>query len=41
MLQNMESNFELLSELTDIETIAVNFSIRERRQLRARFGGRR
>ena len=41
MLQNMESDFELLSELTDIETIAVNLSIRERQQLRAQFGGRR
>jgi len=41
MLQDMESDFELLSELTDIETIAVNLSIRERQQLRAQFGGRR
>jgi len=29
MLQNMESDFELLSALTDIETIAVNLSIHE------------
>jgi hypothetical protein len=41
MLQNMASDFELLSALMDIETIAVNLSIRERQQLRAQFGGRR
>ena len=41
MLQNMPSNFELLSELTAIEIIAVNLSIRERRRLQAQFGGRR
>jgi len=29
MLQNIERDFELLSELTDIETIAVNLSIHE------------
>jgi hypothetical protein len=34
-------DFELLGELTDIEIIAVNLSIRERQQLRQRFGGRR
>ncbi len=37
----MPSDFELLSELTAIEIIAVNLSIRERRQLQAQFGGRR
>ena len=37
----MESDFELLGELTDIEIIAVNLSIRERRRLKERFGGRR
>ena len=37
----MASDFELLSELTAIEIIAVNLSIRERRQLQVQFGGRR
>jgi hypothetical protein len=37
----MGSSFELLGELTDIEIIAVNLSIRERRRLREQFGGRR
>jgi hypothetical protein len=37
----MESHFELLSELTDIEIIAVNLAIREQRRLQAQFGGRR
>jgi hypothetical protein len=37
----MESDFELLSELADMEIIAVNLSIRERRRLQAQFGGRR
>ena len=37
----MEKDFELLSDVTDIEQIAVNLSIRERRRLQARFGGRR
>lgn len=41
MLQDMGSDFELLSELTAIEIIAVNLSIRERRQLRDQIGGRR
>ena len=41
MLQDMGSDFELLGELTAIEIIAVNLSIRERRQLRDQFGGRR
>jgi hypothetical protein len=37
----MGGDFELLSELSNIETIAVNLSIRERQRLRAQFGGRR
>lgn len=37
----MGSDFELLGELTDIEIIAANLSIRERQQLREQFGGRR
>ena len=34
-------DFELVSELTEIETIAVNLSIRERESLKERYGGRR
>ena len=41
MLRSMGSDFELLGELTAIEIIAVNLSIRERQQLRDRFGSRR
>ncbi len=41
MLQDMGSDFELLGAFTDIEIIAVNLSIRERRRLREQFGGRR
>jgi len=41
MLQSMGSDFELLGELTTIEIIAVNLSIRERQQLRDQIGGRR
>ena len=37
----MANDFELLSELTQIELVAVNLSIRERRKLQAQFGGRR
>ena len=37
----MERDFELLSDVKDIEPIAVNLSIRERKRLRARFGGHR
>jgi hypothetical protein len=37
----MEQDFELLSQLTDIEIIAVNQSIRELRDLKERFGGKR
>jgi len=37
----MGSDFELLGELMDIKSIAVNLSIRGRQQLRHRYGGRR
>jgi len=37
----VESGFELLGEIRRSETIAVNLSIRERKNLEARFGGRR
>ena len=37
----MTEDFELLSEVTRIEVIAVNLSIRERKRLQAQFGGRR
>jgi hypothetical protein len=34
-------DFELVGELTAVETIAVNLSIRERESLKTRYGGRR
>jgi hypothetical protein len=34
-------DFELVGELTNVETIAVNLSIRERESLKERYGGRR
>ncbi len=34
-------DFELIGELTAIETIAVNLSVREHDSLKARYGGRR
>jgi len=34
-------DFELLNEITHIERLAVNLSIRERKNLKAQFGGRR
>jgi len=34
-------DFQLLGDVEDIEQIAVNLSIRERKKLKARFGGRR
>ena len=37
----MNHYFELIVEITDIETIAVNLSIRELKRLKAQFGGRR
>jgi len=36
----MNKDFELISEITEVETIAVNLSIREREKLKAHFGGR-
>jgi hypothetical protein len=41
MLYRMGSDFELLGELTAIESIASNLPIRERHRLREQFGGRR
>jgi hypothetical protein len=37
----MRSDFELLSEITTIEVISVNLSIRELARLRTAFGGKR
>ena len=37
----MEIDFRLLGNVRDIEPIAVNLSIRERKKLKARYGGRR
>ena len=34
-------DFELVGELSEVETIAVNLSIRENADLKARYGGRR
>jgi len=34
-------DFQLLGDVTDIESIAANLSIRERKILKVRFGGRR
>jgi hypothetical protein len=34
-------DFELIGELSSVETIAVNLSIRENADLKARYGGRR
>ena len=34
-------DFQLLGDVEDIEPIAVNLSIRERKKLKARFGRRR
>jgi hypothetical protein len=34
-------DFELVGELSGVETIAVNLSIRESADLKARYGGRR
>ncbi len=34
-------DFELVGELSNIETIAVNLAIRENADLKARYGGRR
>jgi hypothetical protein len=37
----MGSEFELIGEIHDVETIAVNLSIREKNRLKEQFGGRR
>jgi len=37
----MMDDFELLGEVTSIEIIAVNLSIREKQNLKEQFGGRR
>ncbi|MEM8862530.1 MAG: hypothetical protein AAGD96_29815 [Chloroflexota bacterium] len=34
-------DFEILGNISDIETIAVNLSIRELNSLKAKYGGRR
>ncbi len=34
-------DFEIIGDLSDVETIAVNLSIRENADLKARYGGRR
>ncbi len=34
-------DFELVGEITEIQTIAVNLSIREKDSLRERYGGKR
>ena len=34
-------DFELIGEVTDVEIIAVNLSIRDNADLKARYGGRR
>lgn len=39
--KNMGSDFELIGQITDIEIIAVNLSIRELQNLKDQFGGRR
>jgi hypothetical protein len=37
----VDADFELLGAVEEIEPIAVNLSIRERKSLQSRFGGRR
>jgi hypothetical protein len=37
----MGNDFQLLGDLANIETIAVNLSIRERQRLKEQYGGRR
>jgi hypothetical protein len=34
-------DFEIVGDLTNVDTIAINLSIREAADLRARYGGRR
>ncbi len=38
---NMGEDFELLSDLSAIEIIAVNLSVREHNKLKSQFGGHR
>jgi hypothetical protein len=40
-VQESSMDFEIVGEVVDAETIAINLSIRENADLRARFGGRR
>jgi hypothetical protein len=40
-LQIMGEDFELVGDVADIEIIAVNVGIRELKQLKAQFGGKR
>jgi hypothetical protein len=35
----VEMDFHLLGDITDVEPIAANLSIRERKNLKVRFGG--
>ncbi len=37
----MADDFDLLGEVTHVDVIAVNLSLRERNRLKAQFGGRR
>jgi len=37
----MGNDFEVLGEIHDVETIAVNLSIREKDRLKSQYGGRR
>lgn len=37
----MVDDFELLGNLSDVEVIAINVSIRELKKLKKQFGGRR
>jgi hypothetical protein len=37
----MDDDFELLGDISDVQVIAINLSIRERKNLKKQFGGRR
>lgn len=37
----MAQDFEILGDINNVETIAINLSIRERHRLQAQFGGQR
>jgi hypothetical protein len=41
MLNTMGDDFEILGPIEDVESIAVNLSIREKDRLKSQFGGRR